>query len=54
MSFVSYTDDKIETRKEMNKKENKSKSKSKSEKENESENDEVVYLTDDDINDLIK
>ena len=48
------TDDKIETRKEMNKKENKSKSKSKSEKENESENDEVVYLTDDDINDLIK
>jgi hypothetical protein len=38
----------------MNKKENKSKSKSKSEKENESENDEVVYLTDDDINDLIK
>lgn len=48
------TADKIETRKEMNKKENKSKSKSKSEKENESENDEVVYLTDDDINDLIK
>jgi len=48
------TDDKIETRKEMNKKENKSKSKSKFEKENESENDEVVYLTDDDINDLIK
>jgi fused signal recognition particle receptor len=48
------TADKIETRKEMKKKENKSKSKSKSEKENESENDEVVYLTDDDINDLIK
>ena len=38
----------------MNKKQNKSKSKSKPEKENEAENDEVVYLTDDDINDLIK
>lgn len=46
--------DKIETRKEMNKKENKSKGKSKPEKESEAENDEVVYLTDDDINDLIK
>ncbi|HEX5672597.1 MAG TPA: signal recognition particle-docking protein FtsY [Nitrososphaeraceae archaeon] len=48
------TADKIETRKEMNKKENKSKGKSKPEKESEAENDEVVYLTDDDINDLIK
>ena len=48
------TDDKIETRKEMNTKENKSKGKSKPEQENEVENDEVVYLTDDDINDLIK
>ena len=38
----------------MNKKENKSKGKSKPEPENEVENDEVVYLTDDDINDLIK
>jgi fused signal recognition particle receptor len=45
---------KIETKKEMNKKENKSKGKSKPEHENEVENDEVVYLTDDDINDLIK
>ena len=48
------TADKIETKIEMNKKENKSKRKSKSEKENEAENNEVVYLTDDDINDLIK
>ncbi|HJU79883.1 MAG TPA: signal recognition particle-docking protein FtsY [Nitrososphaeraceae archaeon] len=44
--------DKIDT-KEKNKKENKSKNKSKPEKENEKD-DEVVYLTDDDINDLIK
>ena len=48
------TTDKIETRKEMNTKENKSKGKSKPEQENEVENDEVVYLTDDDIDDLIK
>jgi fused signal recognition particle receptor len=48
------TTDKIETRKEMNTKENKSKGKSKPEQENEVEKDEVVYLTDDDINDLIK
>lgn len=48
------TTDKIETRKEMNTKGNKSKGKSKPEQENEVENDEVVYLTDDDINDLIK
>jgi fused signal recognition particle receptor len=47
-------DDKIETRKEMNKKESKSKNKTKPGKENKDENDEVVYLTDDDINDLIK
>ena len=46
--------DKIETRKEMNKKESKSKNKTKPGKENKAENDEVVYLTDDDINDLIK
>jgi fused signal recognition particle receptor len=46
--------DKIETRKEMNKKGSKSKIKTKPEKENDAENDEVVYLTDDDINDLIK
>ena len=43
---------KNETKKEMNKKENKSKGKP--EHENEVENDEVVYLTDDDINELIK
>jgi fused signal recognition particle receptor len=48
------TTDKIETRKEMNTKENKSKGKSKPEQENEVGKDEVVYLTDDDINDLIK
>lgn len=50
--------DKIEIKKERNKKENKNKdkikSKSDSEMENKSDNDEVVYLTDDDINDLIK
>jgi fused signal recognition particle receptor len=45
--------DKLDTKKEMNKKENKNKNKSKPEKENEKD-DEVVYLTDDDINDLIK
>ncbi|HJR83882.1 MAG TPA: signal recognition particle-docking protein FtsY [Nitrososphaeraceae archaeon] len=45
--------DKVDTKKEMNKKENKSKNKSEPEKENEKD-DEVVYLTDDDINDLIK
>ena len=45
--------DKLDTKKVMNKKENKNKSKSKPEKENEKD-DEVVYLTDDDINDLIK
>ena len=44
--------DKLDTKKEMNKKE-KNKNKSKPEKENEKD-DEVVYLTDDDINDLIK
>lgn len=50
--------DKTETKKETNKKENKYKdgvtSKSYSETENEHDDDEVVYLTDDDINDLIK
>lgn len=50
--------DKIEIKKERNKKENKNKDKIKiksdSEMENKSDNDEVVYLTDDDINDLIK
>lgn len=45
--------DKLDIKKEMNKNENKNKSKSKPEKENEKD-DEVVYLTDDDINDLIK
>ncbi|HVE37795.1 MAG TPA: signal recognition particle-docking protein FtsY [Nitrososphaeraceae archaeon] len=48
------TTDRLETKKELNTKENKSKGKSKPEQENEVENDEVVYLTDDDINDLIK
>jgi hypothetical protein len=38
----------------MNKKESKNKNKTKPGKENKAENDEVVYLTDDDINDLIK
>lgn len=45
--------DKLDTKKEMNKKENRNKNKSKSERENQKD-DEVVYLTDDDINDLIK
>jgi fused signal recognition particle receptor len=44
------TTDNIETKKEKNKKENKTKSESENEKEKEG----VVYLTDDDINDLIK
>jgi fused signal recognition particle receptor len=44
------TIDNIETKKEKDKKENKTKSES----ENEKEKDGVVYLTDDDINDLIK
>jgi fused signal recognition particle receptor len=44
------TIDNIETKKEKNKKENKTKSES----ENGKEKDGVVYLTDDDINDLIK
>jgi len=42
--------DNIETKKEKSKKENKTKSESENEKEKEG----VVYLTDDDINDLIK
>jgi hypothetical protein len=46
------TIDTIQTKKEKNKKENRSKSESGN--ENENENDGVVYLTDDDINDLIK
>lgn len=50
--------DKIETKEETNKKDNKNKYKNKtkpdSEKESKDDNDEVVYLNDDDINDLIK
>ena len=46
------TIDNIETKKEKSKKENKTKSESENEKEEEKEG--VVYLTDDDINDLIK
>ena len=52
------TETKKETIKKENKKENKdkdkTKNKSESEIESEKDNDEVVYLTDDDINDLIK
>jgi fused signal recognition particle receptor len=50
--------DNTETRKEPNKKENKNKdkitSKPESDRESSADNDEVVYLTDDDIDDLIK
>jgi hypothetical protein len=50
--------DKTETKEETNKKENKNKDKSKSkpgsERESKVDSDEVVYLNDDDINDLIK
>ena len=50
--------DKIETKEETNKKDNKNKYKNKtkpdSERESKDDNDEVVYLNDDDINDLIK
>jgi hypothetical protein len=50
--------DKIETKEETDKKDNKNKDKNKtkpdSQRESKDDNDEVVYLNDDDINDLIK